>query len=184
MEKYSPSVFKKVRFADSIGKSLVSIKFIAPYPQHPEHEWNPSLTDLQQNSDRVHSTCNGYVKSIYSTQITSLPVSLNCLHAASRGIVGYVMVQNISYEKKVAVRYTYDYWESHTEASAEYIFSSQDKVMDVFVFDISWKKGLVEYSVEFAVCYQVSGLEYWDNNCGKNYRIDVKNNLMQKKCTL
>lgn len=180
MDSSSHAMYKKVRFADSIGQSLVSIKFVTPYLHH---ESNPLLTE--QSSDHLHPTFSSeYVKSLYSQQITSLPVSLKCLHAASTGIVGYVMVQNISYEKRVAVRYTHDYWESYTDTSAEYLFSSEDENLDVFVFVITCKKGIDEYSVEFAVCYQVAGFEYWDNNLGRNYRIDVKNNLMQKRCTL
>lgn len=89
---------------------------------------------------------------------------------------GQCRVANIAFQKHVAVRYTTNGWHSYQEAEAVYhepILNSGSP-WDRFVFYIDLEDNLASSaSVSFALRYIVNGREYWDNNGGVNYRINV-----------
>lgn len=104
-----------------------------------------------------------------------------------------VKVRNIHPVKRVYAHCTDNDWKTHAEVEAEYVEEERTgpNEYDTFAFalrdplrhhrqgDRDDKGGAFSegaYSrktavVEFALCYQVNGSEYWDNNDGKNYRI-------------
>jgi hypothetical protein len=88
-------------------------------------------------------------------------------------LVGKVLVRNLDYHKTVMIRYTFDFWETVENVQAIYRESTNKKMYDVFGFsidDVSDKPNAVLY---FAVYYKVGDQEYWDNNDGKNYGIQI-----------
>jgi hypothetical protein len=170
-------MYKKVHFADAIGRSLESVRIITPYTVPDDSV--PKLTE--QKSNRRNHVCIN-VRKIFSHRFISLPVSLERVHTIRTGIVGYVRVDNISYEKQVTLRSTDDCWESYTDVCAEYLFSYPADNTDIFFFTIPWQNQVtMKCYIEFAVRYQVAGLEYWDNNFGRNYIIDVENNRLTSR---
>ena len=92
-------------------------------------------------------------------------------------VMGTIKVKNISFQKNVFVRYTYSSWESHEDVVATYVPGPGDipgrpSYCDTFTFKFDIPSTAdVSKSVEFAVCYEADGTQYWDSNDGANYGI-------------
>lgn len=89
-------------------------------------------------------------------------------------ICGHVKVRNLAFEKAVAVRFTFDFWQTTSEVSAKYEQSLAHNAFDRFSFvvrlhDILSK--IEDKTLFMAIRYAVNGQELWDNNWGKNYKI-------------
>ncbi|KAK4512525.1 erg24, C-14 sterol reductase [Mucor velutinosus] len=84
-------------------------------------------------------------------------------------IVGKVSVRNLNYHKTVMIRYTFDYWESVDNIQATYQESSQKN--DIFAFKIHVPANAA--TLYFAINYKVGSEDYWDNNDGRNYQVDI-----------
>ncbi|CAE6479253.1 unnamed protein product [Rhizoctonia solani] len=100
-------------------------------------------------------------------------------------LVGRVLVRNIAFEKWVAARFTFDWWQTTSEVSARYIDTVGDGV-DRFGFTI--KLGDVLHRIEektlfVAVRYTVSGREIWDSNHGQNYQVSFTKEREQQPAT-
>ncbi|KAI8379743.1 putative phosphatase regulatory subunit-domain-containing protein [Radiomyces spectabilis] len=88
-------------------------------------------------------------------------------------LVGCCRVANLAFKKHVTVRYSLDYWNSFVEIDAEYCDSIANGTWDRFSFTIPLVSQQVVRTVYLALCYTVNGTEYWDNNSGRNYQIDL-----------
>ena len=96
-------------------------------------------------------------------------VFVNSFTCTSKGTVnGTLWVTNIAYDKHVLVRYSQNSWLSSAEVVASYESSVADR--DHFRFELPFNVS-ASLCLEFAIRYQVSGAEFWDNNGGRNYRI-------------
>ena len=89
-------------------------------------------------------------------------------------IYGHVKVKNLAFQKSVAVRFTFDFWQTTSEVSAKYEQSLAHGVFDRFSFvirlhDILSK--IEDKTLFMAVRYTVNGQELWDNNEGQNYKL-------------
>ncbi|KAI8147466.1 putative phosphatase regulatory subunit-domain-containing protein [Fennellomyces sp. T-0311] len=89
-------------------------------------------------------------------------------------LIGRCRVANLAFEKHVLVRYTTDYWQSFHETEAMYRepIGSSANTWDRFTFVISLDEP-VESTIYLALRYAVNEQDYWDNNDGANYQIDV-----------
>jgi hypothetical protein len=93
---------------------------------------------------------------------------------AENTMIGKVFVKNLDYHKTVMIRYTFDFWETYGNVQAS--FCQHHKIYDVFSFHIDPIPQTCS-TVYFAICYRVGdNQEYWDNNNGKNYEIQIVNN--------
>lgn len=101
-------------------------------------------------------------------------VLLEGVRAEGSCVSGTIRVLNLAYEKRVSVRYTWDFWATEHEARASYAASAgRDRDhADRFAFrlplPVPLSAGMV---LEFALCYLVGGKEFWDNNQGRNYSL-------------
>ncbi|KAM9841808.1 protein phosphatase 1 regulatory subunit 3B isoform 1-T2 [Aulostomus maculatus] len=88
-------------------------------------------------------------------------------------LAGTVKVKNLSFQKSVMLRVTFDTWKSHMDVDCVYVKDSYpSSYSDTFSFQVSLPDKLPPHQhVEFAICYVVGGSEYWDSNHGHNYRI-------------
>lgn len=87
---------------------------------------------------------------------------------------GRVRVRNIAFEKWIAVRFTFDWWQTTSEVTAKYMQTVEEGKFDVFVFTIRLNDMLSrieEKTLFMAIRYTVTGQEIWDNNLGENYQI-------------
>ncbi|KAI8385175.1 uncharacterized protein GWK60_J02717 [Nakaseomyces glabratus] len=101
----------------------------------------------------------------------------------TRLLSGRVLVKNIFFDKRVLIRYTWDRWRNVQDVEGVWVSSAQGLVpggaaMDVFHFVIDdatkWEgKASLEFCIQYTTRDDTQRLEFWDNNCGKNYCVDL-----------
>lgn len=99
-----------------------------------------------------------------------------CLETCSiqeRLLSGTVKVQNLSFQKWVWVRITFDVWRSFQDVPCQYmnnVYGCPDT--DTFSFSVSVPEDLrPPGAVEFCIQYKAQDQSFWDNNQGTNYRL-------------
>ena len=86
-------------------------------------------------------------------------------------ILGKVRVRNLAFSKSIAVRFTFDSWQTTSEVTGKYL-ESPSPAFDRFTFTIRLNDLLARIegkTLILAVRYSVDGQEIWDNNGGQNY---------------
>lgn len=96
---------------------------------------------------------------------------------SSNVLIGVIRVNNIAYIKHIFVRYTLNRWKDHSDKRAEFTYQCCDGKADKFIFQLLispkiYGHEILDGIVEFAICYRVNNLEFWDNNYGHNYRAE------------
>ncbi|XP_061446682.1 protein phosphatase 1 regulatory subunit 3E isoform X2 [Rhineura floridana] len=190
----SPGTRKRVRFADSLGLELTSVRRFWPndLPQVPERVH----AKLRRDSLSHFAPCLPFCPPVkdplslrYLLEPTfpdplSMPdflprlltqcVLLEGARAEGSCVSGTIRVLNLAYEKRVSVRYTWDSWATQHEARASYAAPAgrgRDHA-DRFAFRLPLPVPLpLGVILEFALCYTVGGNEFWDNNQGRNYAL-------------
>ena len=174
---------KKVSFADSYGYELATIRIMSepseiPPMVRPEILSNltkgasASVTSVPPLSLSFNQPAADYVA--FRDRVEKNGVSLENVILKDYEVKGTVKVKNLTFEKRVVIRYTFDSWETSSEIEATYSHShNRCSNYDTFMFvmdvptDFNTKK-----QIQFAVCYRPKGMpEYWDNNNDKNYTI-------------
>ncbi|ORX91366.1 hypothetical protein K493DRAFT_317304 [Basidiobolus meristosporus CBS 931.73] len=123
-----------------------------------------------------------FSRSIYNSKTISVDKIL--LSEDKQDLMGTVQIQNLSFRKVVAIRYTFDFWKTVEEVVADYKDSPvrpcpQFVGIDRFTFTINLENRITFSSLSpkktmfFAVRYQVNNQEFWDNNDGMNYQVDL-----------
>lgn len=161
---------KKVHFADSIGLSLVSVVYLpTPAPKVPR--WS-SFQVKKEEKSRLLNFIQPLKRHDFNESLNSLNVSLETIVLRGFGVFGTVKVRNLAYHKKITVRYTIDDWQSYRDIVGQYVEGSNTRFTDTFSFEIALPTTLIkDCKLEFAICYKVLGVEFWDNNSGDNYRV-------------
>ncbi|XP_051953735.1 protein phosphatase 1 regulatory subunit 3E [Xyrauchen texanus] len=183
----SPSIHKKVRFADSLGLDLISIKHFdgTEMPEVPERIINKfkKTRDLHlKNFDESNTSSQSVFLELLFTNPGSLPhfldrvkevkVLLESVHADEFSLSGMVRVLNMAFEKSVYLRYTLNNWTTFMDILASYVPYSVDGLTDKYSFKIVTPNFLeCVGTLQFAVKYCVGGGEFWDNNNGNNYKL-------------
>ncbi|KAF8954957.1 putative phosphatase regulatory subunit-domain-containing protein, partial [Flammula alnicola] len=94
-----------------------------------------------------------------------------CLAPDGASIQGKVRVRNLAFAKWIAVRFTFDSWQTTSEVTGRYV-ESLGPLFDRFAFTIRLNDLLARIegkTLIVAVRYSVEGREVWDNNAGQNY---------------
>lgn len=186
----SPSSQKKVRFADSLGLELTSVKHFddADEPEvperilaklsrgssprlggHPDARFprapaKPALVELQ--------FANPGALPGFERRVREAKVLLESAEADEFSLSGLVRVLNLAFEKSVSLRYSLNDWITFVDSPASYVPSSSDGATDRFRFKIVMPTYLDGGgTLQFAIKYCVGGEEFWDNNSGDNYRV-------------
>ncbi|GBL91890.1 Protein phosphatase 1 regulatory subunit 3A [Araneus ventricosus] len=178
---------KKVSFADDKGLELVEVREI-PCIQ----KWNDEvLTWMIDGSPRISGTQKTWkVAFDHPPWKDSEPLelveannivleSINIENFPNSAVNGMIKVKNLSFEKNVFIRITFDRWMSHVDVRANYVKpTAKDSVKpdfgkyDNFSFSAKIEPSAVKYGViEFCVCLEFDRNQYWDNNRGINYRL-------------
>lgn len=166
---------KNVQFADGCGKPLVSVYSDDEYNIHVALQM--TKRELQRAKKTLHVLFSQPVAADdFRDKLETQNVCLENAVASQNSVWGTVKVKNICFHKKVLVRYTLDGWVSSTDLEGVYVPDSNDGATDRFSFALT----LPEYFLasggvlEFAVRFEGEGTEFWDNNSGKNYRIECR----------
>ncbi|XP_005063717.1 protein phosphatase 1 regulatory subunit 3C [Mesocricetus auratus] len=174
---------KRVVFADSKGLSLTAIHVFSDLPEEPAWDLQFDLLDLNDISSslKLHEEKNlvfdfPQPSSDYLSFRDRFQKNFVCLENCSlqeRTVTGTVKVKNVSFEKEVRVRITFDSWKTYTDVDCVYmknVYGSSDS--DTFSFAIDLPRVIpTEEKIEFCVSYHANGRVFWDNNEGQNYRI-------------
>lgn len=188
----SKQCVKRVRFADSLGLDLENLQYFvkeaeqqqqysihfsslpsssSPPPQLP----NIPKTLINQPAPRLVLHNFPYrSEHEYQSKTRESRVCVAALRASGSSIVGQVNLLNVAFDKVVVVRYTTNGWATQEQIVANYshrLFATDD--IDAFNFTIAIPVKLTEGKCEFCVQYQVAGEEFWDNNDGQNYIVNV-----------
>jgi hypothetical protein len=99
------------------------------------------------------------------------------LSADGRNLCGTVRVRNLCFEKRVVVRFTFDDWQTVSEVAAEWretLPLAKDDRWGFSVKLIDLLAHIERRQMWFAIRYEAPavGREIWDNNSGRNYRVD------------
>ncbi|XP_038826370.1 protein phosphatase 1 regulatory subunit 3B-like isoform X1 [Salvelinus namaycush] len=170
---------RRVSFADHKGLALTKVKFFSHFdtidiPLNITDLFSSSLK-LPYEEDRL---VMGFTQpsSDYLLFRQRLETELVCLEHCmlkEKALSGTVKVKNLSFEKSVKVRVTFDTWKSYMDLECQYLKDNYTgSNYDTFAFEVSLPAELRPHKhIEFAICYEVNGQTYWDGNQGRNYRI-------------
>lgn len=174
---------KRVVFADSKGLALTAIHVFSDLPEEPTWDLQFDLLDLNDISSglKLHEEKNLILyfpqpSTDYLSFRNHFQKNFVCLENCSlqeRTVTGTVKVKNMSFEKKVQIRITFDTWKSYTDVDCVYmknVYGGSDS--DTFSFAIDLPSVIpTEEKIEFCISYHTNGQVFWDNNEGQNYRI-------------
>lgn len=175
---------KKVVFADDHGLQLTqvrvmrepsymppiwSLQFLAHVTQGmispvPQEQW---IVDFVQPA-------SDYVR--FRQKLDERNVSLEnvIIKETEQLIVGTVKVKNLSYHKEVIIRSSCDSWKTHEDTFCTYSVVGNGAASAYLIFDtFSFKLTLPPKSrrIEFCAAFKCDGVEFWDNNDGRNYSL-------------
>ncbi|XP_070707044.1 protein phosphatase 1 regulatory subunit 3B [Pempheris klunzingeri] len=171
---------KRVTFADHRGMSLTRVKVFSEFSDPIDiplniQEMLSSALSLAAKEDTLvldfAQPASDYLR--FRQSLERNYVCLEHCVLKEKALAGTVKVKNLSFEKCVKLRVTFDSWKSHTDVDCVYVKDSYpSSYSDTFSFSVSLPDELRPHErLEFAVCYEVDGREHWDSNHGDNYRI-------------
>uniref|UniRef100_A0A8C8FZ76 CBM21 domain-containing protein n=1 Tax=Oncorhynchus tshawytscha TaxID=74940 RepID=A0A8C8FZ76_ONCTS len=170
----SPCSQKKVRFADSLGLELTSVKHFndTDMPDVPERIMFPRAPTTQSIFMELQFKNPGTLPG-FTEKVKELKVLLECAEADEFSLSGVVRVLNMAFEKSVYLRFSINNWITFMDSLASYVPESSNGVTDKFSFKIITPTTFLESggTFQFAIRYCVGGDEYWDNNNGVNYKV-------------
>ncbi|KAG7482548.1 phosphatase 1 regulatory subunit 3E-like [Solea senegalensis] len=184
----SPTSQKKVRFADSLGLELISVKhfddsdvpevperILAKLPKGPVHlnhrDTKFPRSPAQSLFMELQFTNPGTLPG-FDQRVREVKVLLETVEADEFSLSGIVRVLNMAFEKSVFLRYSINNWITFMDSLASYVPNSNDGVTDKFSFKIVMPTFLDSGgALQFAIKYCVGGQEFWDNNNGDNYKV-------------
>ncbi|CDW56956.1 Protein phosphatase 1 regulatory subunit 3, partial [Trichuris trichiura] len=179
---------KSVTFADDRGRPLATVKIMSEPSDVPPRinaavlralgidyrDGSPDRMSSPKGTWRVEFPQPASDYSKFRSKICTRNVALeNVLIDNERGRVsGIIKVKNVAFEKEVFVRFSLDDWLTFYDRPAHYLRSAGGD-FDTFQFDIDLSSTDDEKcsKIEFCICYRTNGVEYWDNNDGKNFEL-------------
>ncbi|XP_061762701.1 protein phosphatase 1 regulatory subunit 3C-B-like [Nerophis ophidion] len=189
----APVKNKRVVFADSKGWSLAEVRVFSNEEEHADLDPLPSLQGLWSMTEdgyscTVSTCCPGTQLTLgfpqpsanfqaFRAKLAESMVTLENCTVTEQALRGTVRVRNVSFQKDVRVRITFDSWQSYRDVPCTYLqqrFGGPQT--DIFEFDIAVPKVLdAKRKIEFCLSYSPGerGDTFWDNNNGQNYTIDV-----------
>ncbi|KAM4736951.1 LOW QUALITY PROTEIN: protein phosphatase 1, regulatory subunit 3Da [Anableps anableps] len=188
-----------VRFVDSLGLDLEDVRVFksGEDPFVPQHVTFRLLMGAEMTDGRHLEINLPYLKPVFAQQPGDQSEFLQRLHEQKvclervlcfeLGIIGITQVLNLDFEKEVTVRYSFTEWKGCAETKASWVSTitktwngeggrGQEFNCDTFRFHLPVPPSLRPGAqLEFAIQYRVCGVEYWDNNNGKNYKLVCQN---------
>ncbi|KAK7110798.1 protein phosphatase 1 regulatory subunit 3B-like isoform X2 [Littorina saxatilis] len=177
---------KRVVFADHCGKALAQVRIMSEASDEPPnfkpellaaitHGEQASITDKPPLKLTFTQPASDYMA--FRDKLEKNLISLENVILNDYTVQGTIKVKNVSFQKRVLVRYTSSSWESHTDIVTTYNPGPADvpgrpSQYDTFTFSFEVPPNAdASKKVEFAVCYEADGVQHWDNNDGQNYGV-------------
>lgn len=173
----SPKPRKNVSFADQLGKTLVTIKVLGDTPIKTPITYYKSVNKYYEDDSQgpqlklnFEQPAAQYVT--FHERLLKDFVSLENVLLKGLKVAGTIKVKNITFEKKVTVRVTFDKWKTSDDVIANYVESTcSSSNYDTFAFEFQVPDRPRVSSATFCVCYEANNQHYWDNNSGRNYEV-------------
>lgn len=179
----SPTRLKKrVVFADDKGLALTQVRVMTE-PSNVPPLW--SFQFLAQVTKGITAEvapepwevtfaqpASDYLDFRHRLDTTNVSLENVIVRESEEVIVGTVKVRNLSFHKEVLVRSSSDGWSTHEDTFCTYVTNSSSPTAAYILYDtFSFRLTLPPRSrrIEFCVCFRCDGIEFWDNNTGKNY---------------
>ncbi|RHZ46651.1 protein phosphatase regulator GAC1 [Aspergillus thermomutatus] len=121
---------------------------------------------------------SNFPKDIASRALQRVRLERLFLSSDKNTLVGVVAAANLAFHKHVAARFTFDYWRTVSEVTAEYNDDVRRKQAhdgyDRFTFSIKLtdQANLEQKTMFVCIRYSVAGQEFWDNNNFMNYQVN------------
>ncbi|KAM4544093.1 protein phosphatase 1 regulatory subunit 3G [Fundulus diaphanus] len=178
---------KRVKFADSMGLTLASVKLFSSQeePQIPSKVLSRHRSFPPPQQDALTGLCHSF-RSVLDAgrlvasfpeprdaerRVRELRVCLETLTVTRFDVRGQVRVLRGSSVREVGVRYTFNDWLSYVDAQA--VPAGEPRAEGLrFGFTMSTPPCVDPSSaVHFAVFLRSDEGEFWDNNLGQNYTL-------------
>lgn len=175
----TPGRKKIVRFADALGLDLADVRmFLDEIPKIPNsafddlhYELPPHVPEPVERTlialFQQPGTQMDFIQRVRQNNVSLESALLT--EVALLAISGIVRVRNLSFHKFVHVRYSKDNWASFSDLQATFVPNSSDGFCDNFSFTLYGHTLNIGERLEFAIRYDCSAGQFWDNNGGTNY---------------
>ena len=168
---------RRVSFADDLESVLVieELPDDPPWTLHSQGcvdgEWN-SMGDVVLEEPLVLNFTQPAADYLtFRNAVEARYVSLANVILKNYRVTGTVRVKNIAYDKSVSVRHSLDAWKTYADTTAAYQHDDDER-FDTFAFVVDCPPNHAPgASLQFAVRYTAGGVDYWDNNGGRNYEV-------------
>ena len=180
---------KTVHFADTCGMVLTSVRIFDHsdeiYGCNCKQEFGLTLHRFLRNNtqgfaskqprqrNRLLNFVQPCTLQYFKDKVESNAVSLENIVFRPYSIYGTVVVSNITFDKRVCVRYTTNSWKSSYEVVGKYHNGTSNGKTDTFSFEIPFPSSGSESEVKFELAIKYEALDeiFWDNNYGENYQV-------------
>ncbi|XP_076617810.1 protein phosphatase 1 regulatory subunit 3G [Chaetodon auriga] len=180
---------KRVKFADSMGLNLASVKHFSALedPQIPSKVLSRHKSFPPQQQDLLNDLCQSFKSSMDTDRLVACfpeprdaerrvqqsRVCLEKIIITQFDLQGQIRVFTGCNDKEVGVRYTFNDWLSFVDAQALPVAADQPGfVGERFSFTVYTPPFMDPSSaVHFAVYLRSEEGEFWDNNEGQNYTL-------------
>lgn len=175
---------KRVWFADDKGLALTHVRFMTEPSDCPPN-WTDEFLDhitrgvkpqlLEDSTWEVtfSQPASDYME--FRNKLESNCLSLeNVIVKDDDQLTGTIKVKNLSFEKEVFVRVTFDLWQNYQDLPATFVPNGMEcsSLYDTFSFLLTIPSSAVNFEmVEFCACFKSHNREFWDNNGGSNYQL-------------
>lgn len=186
-----PGGRKRVKFADSLGLNLASVKHFSSLeePQIPSKVLSRHRSFPPQPQDLFSDLCHSFRSSLDPDLVSCFPeppeperrvqqlrVCLENISISQSLVRGQVRVLSGCRDKEVGVRYTFNDWLSHVDAQAVHVAAEESGMVgERFGFTVP-RPPLgppmgPRWALTFALYLRSDEGEFWDNNEGRNYSL-------------
>ncbi|KAF0028610.1 protein phosphatase 1 regulatory subunit 3G [Scophthalmus maximus] len=183
---------KRVKFADSMGLNLASVKHFSSLeePQIPSKVLSRyrSFPSTQQQQELLNDLCHSFTSSLAPDRLVALfpqprdterrvqrlRVCLEKVTVTQFDVRGQIRVWTHCADKEVGVRYSFNNWMSCVDAQALAVVAADEPglVGERFSFTVYTPPFMEPGSaVHFALYLRSEAGEFWDNNAGQNYTL-------------
>ncbi|CAK6984741.1 protein phosphatase 1 regulatory subunit 3G [Scomber scombrus] len=182
---------KRVKFADSMGLNLASVKHFSTLedPQIPSKVLSRHKSFPPPQQDSLTDLCHSFNTSLQTdrlvacfpeprdpeSRVQKLRVCLEKVSITHFDVRGNIRVFTGCADREVGVRYTFNNWLTHVDAQALSVPVDQPGLVGERYSFTVYTPPFMEpgTAVHFAVYLKSGEGEFWDNNEGQNYTLRV-----------